>query len=98
MVTWAIPNLLILALIAIATGSPFALDLLHRHVHADWVSLSNVGQSYGAIGAVISATALVGVASSLVMQARQINIARLQGARETQIELMRIRMENPSLL
>jgi hypothetical protein len=49
--------------------SPFALGELARS-RQDWPQLSNVGQTYGAVSALVSSFALGGVIISLLYQAR----------------------------
>jgi Family of unknown function (DUF6082) len=62
-----------------------------------WQLLSNVGQAYGGISAVIAGVALLAVASSLLMQARQTRIAQIQSMRYLQVELFRMAYEYPDL-
>ncbi|MDP4500621.1 DUF6082 family protein [Nonomuraea turcica] len=62
-----------------------------------WALLSEVGQAYGSVAALISAAALAGVALSVDMQARTTRIAALQGLRTRQFEIARLVIENPAL-
>ena len=49
------------------------------------------------ISALISSIALVGVAISLLLQARQVKISRLQAVRAAQLELMKMALDNPAM-
>ncbi|SBT67802.1 hypothetical protein GA0070622_4867 [Micromonospora sediminicola] len=58
--------------------SPVALRAVSRGTDEDWSRLSDIGQTYGATSAVLSALALGGVAVSLLLQARQGRADRIQ--------------------
>jgi hypothetical protein len=47
--------------IGLVVLSPFALTEL-AHFRINWLQLSNIGQTYGAVSALLSSFALVGVA------------------------------------
>jgi len=55
--------------------SPFALNLLSPNA-TDWTQLSLIGQTYGAASALLAVIALLGVAVSLLMQAREARASR----------------------
>lgn len=76
---------------------PFALRGLEG-LSKDWAKLADVGQAYGAISALISSLALIGVAVSLLYQARAGHTAREQSIRTLQQELIRMEMDDPSLM
>jgi hypothetical protein len=63
----------------------------------DWQTLSNVGQAYGVISAVLSGLALCGVVASVTLQWRQAVWARTTSARERHFELMKLMLEDPDL-
>jgi hypothetical protein len=63
----------------------------------DWARLSDVGQTYGAASAILSALALGGVAVSLLVQARQAKAQQIQTVRGYQLELLRLTLDNPQL-
>src|SRR4051794_13391568 len=50
------------------------------------------------LSALISSIALVGVAVGLLLQSRELKIARAQAFRATQAELIRMAVDDPSLL
>lgn len=75
--------------------SPLALQQLTRIHGINWLRLSNVGQTYGAVSALLTALALGGVVISLLYQAREIRTAREQTSRMFHHELIKIEMENP---
>jgi hypothetical protein len=78
--------------------SPLALRGVASSFGLNWSNLSNVGQTYGAVSALITALALGGVVISLLYQARDVNAARSQAARTFQFELLRMELEDPDLL
>lgn len=83
---------IILALVVI---SPFALQWLARIHGLNWTSLSNVGQTYGAVSALLTALALGGVVISLIYQARDVKAVRAQAERTFHNDLLKMEMENP---
>jgi hypothetical protein len=86
-------TLLALALIAL---SPLALLAINTN-RIDWNRLSSIGQSYGAISAVLSAAAVGGVAVTLILQNEQAKDARRFAVREMHRELLRMAIDRPSL-
>jgi hypothetical protein len=78
--------------------SPFALRALSISFGLNWSSLSNIGQTYGAVSALITALALGGVVISLLYQARDVSAARSQAIRTTQFELLRLELEDADLM
>src|ERR1700689_1110198 len=83
------------AMLALVVISPFALQWLARIHGLNWMSLSNVGQTYGAVSALLTALALGGVVISLMYQARDVKAARVQAERTFHNELLKMEMENP---
>ncbi|MBT8225197.1 MAG: hypothetical protein KJO75_06830 [Dactylosporangium sp.] len=59
--------------------------------------MSDIGQSYGGLSAILSAGAMIGVIAALLMQIRQIRIGQAQGMRMLQIELMSMLLRDPNL-
>lgn len=86
--------LIVIIVIAI---SPLALTGLEA-LRKDWGKLSDVGQAYGAISALISSLALVGIVWSLLYQARAGQTAREQSIRTFQQELIKMEMNDPALM
>ncbi|MFI7613458.1 DUF6082 family protein [Nonomuraea terrae] len=86
---------------AVAAGSalllsPIALSSVAELAPAQrWTLLSEVGQAYGPVAALISAAALAGVVVSVAMQARATRIAGLQALRTRHFEIARLSIENP---
>ncbi|HEU5027275.1 MAG TPA: DUF6082 family protein [Spirillospora sp.] len=78
--------------------SPFVLKAAFRGSEVDWATLSDIGQTYGGVSALLSAGGLVAVGVSLSLQAREQRHAREQAARGTQFELMRIMLDDPAYL
>jgi hypothetical protein len=90
----AVACLIAISLIAF---SPFALTALEG-LSKDWGKLSNIGQAYGAISALVSSLALAGVVVSLLYQARAGHTAREQSIRTLQQQLIRMEMEDSTLM
>jgi hypothetical protein len=61
----------------------------------DWPRLSNVGQTYGGVSALLTALALIGVVISILYQVHGVNIAREQARRTFHNELLRMELDNP---
>ncbi|MDP9797548.1 hypothetical protein J2S43_006060 [Catenuloplanes nepalensis] len=59
--------------------------------------MSQIGQAYGGLSALLSGGATFGVVIALVMQTRQIRMSQAQGIRMMQIELMKILIEHPDV-
>jgi hypothetical protein len=77
--------------------TPFAFGLLGR-TGANWPALSNIGQAYGGISALVSAVALAGVALSLATQNRQVRVAEEYAHREQHRTLLKMAMDDPDLM
>jgi hypothetical protein len=86
--------LLVLTSIGIVAFSPWMLRLASDDT-LDWTRLSDIGQTYGAISAVVAAVALLGVVTSLVIQRKEAKAARINAQRDRHVELMRMAMEEP---
>jgi hypothetical protein len=69
--------LVIVFVSCLVAASPFALRMLDLQSR-DWERLSWVGQTYGAASALLSVLALIGIAVSLTLQARESNASREQ--------------------
>ncbi|WP_201776555.1 DUF6082 family protein [Allosalinactinospora lopnorensis] len=63
----------------------------------EWERLSLIGQTYGAVSALIAVLALVGVAVTLVFQARETRRAIEETRRQAMSELLRMAMDDPDL-
>lgn len=59
--------------------------------------MSDIGETYGAASAVLSAFALVAIGVSLFLQAREMRFSRLEAERTHHFELMQLMIENPAL-
>jgi hypothetical protein len=87
--------LFVILLAAAVLLAPWGFQYIGKDV--DWSRLSDIGQAYGGISALISSLALAGVSASLLMQARQVRTANQQLVRSVQFDFFRILMENPRL-
>lgn len=97
--------LLVLAILGALGSVALSPALMNRfgpvgtpETQAEWQRLSNIGQTYGAASALLSVLALLGVAVSLVMQARESRAAREQARRALHFELLRMAMDDPFYL
>jgi hypothetical protein len=88
-----------LLLVIVAMGfvalSPLALTALDDGDQVDWNRLAKIGETYGAVSAIVAAIALLGVMISLVIQAREMSQARKNARRAHHVELMRLAMDDP---
>ncbi|GAA2488851.1 hypothetical protein Ahu01nite_022980 [Winogradskya humida] len=64
----------------------------------EWRELSDVGQAYGGISAILSGLAFCGIAVSLLLQWRQVRLTQLLATRERHFELVKLGLEDPSLI
>lgn len=87
----------LIAIIGLVIFSPLAISEL-AHFRMNWLQLSNIGQTYGAVSALLSSLALASVAVSLLYQSRDNQNAREQTTRMLQFELIRMAMSDPSLM
>jgi hypothetical protein len=83
------------AVLILVLASPIALKWLAGVHGIDWSNLSNVGQTYGAISALLAALALGGVAVSLLYQARDYRASREQTNRSIHNQLLQMEMRDP---
>lgn len=95
MIVVIIAAVVFLGLVAL---SPLALRLLASTLGLNWHVLSDVGQTYGAVSALVTALALGGVVASLLYQARDVSAARSQAIRTFQFELLRLELDDPDLM
>ncbi|ONI74635.1 hypothetical protein ALI144C_38010 [Actinosynnema sp. ALI-1.44] len=87
--------LAVFAVIAVVF-SPFAVWLIGRYgTNSDWQLLSNVGQTYGAVSALVAAIALIGVVVSLIIQSREAKATRASALRGLHVDLLRTAMDDP---
>lgn len=86
------------AAIVLVAASPYALRAIALLPGMDWIKLGNVGQAYGAASALLSAIALVAVAYSVFLQAKEARASRRQAARGFHHELIRLALDDPGYL
>jgi Family of unknown function (DUF6082) len=75
--------------------SPLALRAIASIPGISWSKLSNIGQTYGAVSALLAALALVGVAASVLMQNRELRQNRWESGRARHFEIMRMALDDP---
>jgi hypothetical protein len=87
--------LLVMVAMGLVALSPLALPALDDGGRADWNRLAKIGETYGAVSAIVAAIALLGVMISLVIQAREMSQARKNARRAHHVELMRMAIDDP---
>lgn len=90
----ALAGTISIAFIVLVAASPLALRELASSFDLNWSSLSNVGQTYGAVSALITGLALGGVAISLFYQAKDVSTTRSQAVRTFHHELLRMELDD----
>lgn len=78
--------------------SPLGLQRFATVKRVNWAQLSNIGQTYGAVSALLAGIALAGVAISLLLQSRGLALSRAQVMRTFHLDLIRFSIENPRLI
>jgi hypothetical protein len=63
----------------------------------DWHQLSEVGQAYGGVSAMLSGLAFCGIAGSLLLQWRQVRLAQMMMLRERHFELVKLGLDDSNL-
>lgn len=87
----------LITIVGLVIVSPFALAEL-AHFRHDWSQLSDIGQTFGAVSALISSLALGGILASLLYQARSTRNAYEQMVRTLQLELIKMELADSSLM
>jgi len=79
--------------------SPFALRYMATETTGlNWQRLSNIGQTYDAVSALLVALGLAGVVVTIILQVRELRHSRVQAARDGHNNLIRMALEDPDLL
>jgi hypothetical protein len=89
--------LLAIAPVSFLTAPALLLRINEPITNTELERLSNAGQAYGGLSALLSGVATVAVAAALLLQVRQIRMSQAQGVRMIQIELMGMLIHNPEL-
>ncbi|MCO1653990.1 DUF6082 family protein [Pseudonocardia humida] len=77
--------------------SPLLLVIVDAILTVDWGRLTEIGQSYTGVSAILSAVALVGVTLSIRLQAKQTALMQQQTVRELQFDMLRMAAADPAL-
>ena len=96
---WLTTTLAVAALggfFALIVASPWLIGSIVGHSE-DWRRLSDVGQAYGGISAILSGLAFCGIAGSLLLQWRQVRQAQMAAVHERHFELVRLAIEDTDL-
>ena len=83
------------SLLILVVASPIVLQQAAQVRGISWAKLSYVGQTYGAVSALISALALGGVAVSLLYQSRELRTGREESSRTSHYRLLKMEMDDP---
>jgi hypothetical protein len=86
--------LVLIIAIGLIGVSPFGLGLFTGET-GHWERLSFIGQTYGAASALLAVLALIGIAASLVFQARESRASREQAFRAANTEMLKMAMDDP---
>jgi hypothetical protein len=78
--------------------SPLGLERFATIKRVNWAQLSDIGQTYGAVSALIAGIALAGVAISLFLQAHTFTLSRIQATRTFHFDLIKYTIENPHIM
>lgn len=89
-------SLVALATLVLVVASPFALSTLER-IRVNWALLSNIGQTYGAVSALLAALGISGVVATIVLQIRESRRSRVDAIRSHHYDLYRMAIEDPIL-
>jgi hypothetical protein len=89
--------LVFLSVAVLIVASPLILILVDTD-NIDWNRLSSIGQSYGAVSALLSAAAVGGVVLALIVQNEQSRDIRRFEIRELHRELLKMAIDRPILL
>lgn len=84
--------------VGVIFASPLALSAFEHVPPTTLYRRSLIGQTYGAVAAVISGLALIGVVVSIRYQRREATAARSHNMRTLHISLMRMALGDPDLL
>lgn len=89
---FAVATVAVLALVVI---SPLMLKWFGSVEDVNWAQLSNIGQTYDAASAMLTAIALIGVAGSIIFQIRAIEVSRTQSVRGQHAHLVEMVLADP---
>jgi hypothetical protein len=87
----------VVAVVSFLAAPVLLLRINESRSDSDLARMSNAGQAYGGLSALLSGSAAVSVAVALALQIRQIRMSQAQGVRMIQIELMGMLIQNPQL-
>jgi Family of unknown function (DUF6082) len=90
-------TLTMLVILFLVVISPLALGLFAKF-KSNWILLSNIGQTYGAISALLAAIGLVGVAVTVILQIGEMRRSHADTVHSRHFDLYRMVMEDPSLM
>ena len=98
--TFSVRTVFLVALVVLLLifVSPLAPMSVASYRGVDWSVASDIGQSYGAISAILAGLALLGVVGSVAMQSRQTKIQAQYSARQMHFEITREAWQNPEFL
>jgi Family of unknown function (DUF6082) len=86
---------IVIAVLTLVIVSPLALRAIALIPNMSWPELGNIGQTYGAVSALLAALALVGVAAAVLTQNRDLRHSRWESARARHFEIIRMALDDP---
>lgn len=91
----AIAVLAVVVTLVLVAISPLALREVSGLHDLNWIRLSDIAQTYGAVSVLLNAIALGGVVFSLIYQARVLKISAIQAQRSFHHGLLQLEMADP---
>lgn len=91
-------SVLTILVVGLILASPVALRWVGTFKGINWSRLSFIGQTYGAISAVVAGIALAAVAVSLILQWRSLGLSRMEIMRNYHHDLIKFTIDHPVLL
>jgi hypothetical protein len=86
-----------IGLVAMIVASPWLMGSFVSR-STDWHELSEIGQAYGGVSAILSGLAFCGIAVSLILQWRQVRLTQVMTERERHFELVKMAVDDPTLM
>ncbi len=84
-----------IAISTLVITSPLAPRAIALIPNISWPELSNIGQTYGAVSALLAALALVGVATSVLTQNHELRHSSWESGRARHLEITRMALDDP---
>lgn len=92
--TWSVLGTVSGLVVVLVMLSPLVINHVGLASSLNWPLLSNIGQTYGAASALLTALALIGIAGSLIFQVRAIRVSRDFSSREHHAHLIEMALSD----